>query len=202
MVSEHTRTSGRLHRGGSVGLAGGGPALVLSGADSWESITALGDVNGDGYGDIAVGMPGWGGGRRGAVAVVCGYAGDDRDSDGYGAEPYWRDCDEPAPPQGDCDDGDGGVSPVAADPPGDCVDQDCDGEGGPDSDEDEDEVDCVDELAMGTDPLDPDTDGEGIGDADDLEPLVPDRRCGCGTAPVLGPCGALLALLALSRCRR
>ncbi|MCP4809934.1 MAG: hypothetical protein GY913_10405 [Proteobacteria bacterium] len=77
-------------------------------------------------------------------------------------------------PLGDCDDASADIWPDAPDPPGDCVDQDCDGERGPESDEDGDGLDCLEEQQRSTDPLDPDTDGDGLRDGEDPDPLSPE----------------------------
>ena len=54
----------------------------------------------------------------------------DGDGDGYGRSDYpIARCTDPGYPTigGDCDDGDAGVHPDAADPVGDGIDQNCDG---------------------------------------------------------------------------
>ncbi len=55
----------------------------------------------------------------------------DVDGDGYGAGAMIAGCPQPgyAPNDADCDDTDASINPLAADLPGDGLDQDCDGEG-------------------------------------------------------------------------
>jgi hypothetical protein len=72
-----------LHRGGpGAGIAGGGPgsgAWRIGAFPSDHPYTAAraGDVNGDGYGDLIVGVPGYDGGQQdeGAVFVILGKPG-------------------------------------------------------------------------------------------------------------------------------
>jgi len=103
----------------------GPPVVGLVASDAWvegggvhgvlgRAAAAGGDLDGDGWADLALVADGSGG--EGEVLVVYGFP--DEDADGDGVE-MWA---------GDCDDGDPAVHPGAEDPCGDLVDADCGGD--------------------------------------------------------------------------
>jgi hypothetical protein len=96
----------------------------------------------------------------------------DADEDGYGADAVVA-CKNEAGVVGvggDCDDGDGGVHPAAADDDVDGVDQNCDGVDGVPVDTDGDGLLDAEEVSVHrTDPLDPDTDADGLWDGEEVE---------------------------------
>jgi hypothetical protein len=143
------------------------------------AVMGLGDIDGDGYGDLLVGSPLHSttlGGAGSFYQYTGGCTDDDLDGVCYAD---------------DCDDFEISTYPGAVDICGDGVDSDCDDVGGPDGDEDGDGLSYTEEQAfgtsdcaldtdgdglddaletgvLGTDPLSEDTDGDGIGDADEV----------------------------------
>ena len=107
-----------VYRGSASGIDSTADTTLAgtSGAQFGRSVAALGDVNGDGYGDAGVGGSSLTS-STGRVWVFHGYV--DEDGDGYyvGGEG----TDE------DCDDTDVTVNPGATEAVDDGVDQDCDG---------------------------------------------------------------------------
>ncbi len=185
----------RLHASDST--EGDGFATALAG---------LGDIDGDGFGELAIGAPlldidgEW---DQGQVYVfTCGettwYA--DHDGDGHGDDDTTEvGCRAPngyVADGGDCDDDDPNAWPEAEEVPDDGVDQDCDGE------------DLVTETEdtgtapadTGTEPTDTDTEPADTGtEPSDTEPTdtgAPDtgdaaEGCGCSTGAPFGSSGAV-----------
>jgi hypothetical protein len=97
-----------LYMGGASG-----PSMVATGtivgldSEDFEDVAALGDVNGDGYDDVAIGTD------SGAVRIYYGRLRDD-DGDGFSS-------------LDDCDDLDAAVHPGAFEVVGDEIDENCDG---------------------------------------------------------------------------
>jgi hypothetical protein len=117
------------------------------------SVSGAGDLDGDGYDDLVVGAYGDedNGGDSGSAYVFYG-ACTDRDEDGFCLED-------------DCDDTDANVNPTETEVCGDGIDNDCDGNGGPETDDDGDGLTWSEEDALGTDDCNDDSDGDGLKDA-------------------------------------
>jgi hypothetical protein len=108
----------------------------------------------------------------------------DFDRDGFGGgeviDAPDGDCDDAGEAEiaGDCDDRAGDVFPGAREVCGDGIDQDCDGDGGPEDDDDEDGLSFLEEEALGTDACNPDSDADGVRDGVErdlgLNPAAPD----------------------------
>jgi len=113
----------RVHYGGAGGAA---PvtAWSLTGtqANGWLgwSVAALGDVNRDGFGDLAIGVPGWDGAAgadAGRVVVACGTATWPSTASGFAVEGVAAEQELGAAvsPAGDCD-GDGAMDLLVGSP--------------------------------------------------------------------------------------
>ncbi len=125
------------------------------------------DEDGDGYsacqGDCDDQDPG----TNPGATEVCG--GGDEDCDGTVDEGFDQDGDGystcgDGPAGGDCDDSDPSIHPGADDPPGDGIDQDCDGADGPGGDDDTgDDDDAGDDDSAGDDAASASPDGYTFG---------------------------------------
>ena len=112
---------GYVFLGSGTGIqAGVGQTVTVSGASAadyvGESVASLGDVDGDGTAEIALGATGNddAGTRAGAVHIFTGTCSADADGDGFCIEV-------------DCDDNDAAIHPGATETVADGVDSDCDG---------------------------------------------------------------------------
>ncbi len=116
------------------------------------ALVGLGDMNGDGFGDLAVGAPlhNTSLGGAGAAYLYFGACSDD-------------DLDGSCHPD-DCDDFEALTYPGASEVCGDGVDNDCDGVGGEGADDDGDGLTHAEELALGTSDCNSDSDGDGLDD--------------------------------------
>ena len=109
---------------------------------------------------------------------------EDIDLDGFGSPVVIPSpdglCDDPGESyvSSDCDDGNPSINPLAYDFCGNGIDEDCDGNGGPNGDDDFDGLTWLDEQVFGTDDCEYDFDGDGVGDGDEvaigIDPLDPD----------------------------